>query len=353
MRRAFCVVSFLARAGLAPASARGASASGTAAASAPPLEPGQETRVELPRAQSHAMVYVPTDYAPGIGWPLVLCYHPAGGEATTWPFRQVTRGEGFVVAGIEYQTDAYYQRLAPELTGPERQYLEELIALLRGRLNVDPQMVFLGGFSQGGYSVSVIGEQMLDRLAGLVILGAGRRTHNPPARASIYQKPIFIGVGAMDEKHAPAARLARQFYAGRGADVTFEEWPQLGHAMDEASVGLRQWLVENGPLRRARTRLAEARQAEQSGLLGQAYILYASLARLSPEDQHCRAAAKAADALERHAQEQLAAAESAATEGRPAVARRILEEMRRRFTGSAFAAEAEARLARLPSAPGR
>ena len=36
------------------------------------------------------------------------------------------------------------------------------------------KQVFMGGVGHGGYSTSILGEQMLDELAGLVLFAAGR-----------------------------------------------------------------------------------------------------------------------------------------------------------------------------------
>lgn len=208
--------------------------------------PGTEFRIEAPKSASFALVYVPTDYAPERTWPVILSYHGAGGRPSTWPFRQVTDGSGFVVIGMNYVNDDYYQTLPPEKTKPEKAYVNEVLDAASQRLNLDRGIIIMGGFSQGGYSTTVLGEQMLDRLAGLVILGAGRRNLDrlPPNRAQIQKKPIFVGVGANDSLHNGHAHRAVKNYKAWGASVTFEEWPELGHRADERSIALADWLAD-------------------------------------------------------------------------------------------------------------
>jgi predicted esterase len=51
---------------------------------------------------------------------------------------------------------------------------------------------------------------------------------------TIHNKPIFIGVGQNDSVHNPRAKKAARNYKLWGADVTFEEWPGVGHGIRTA-----------------------------------------------------------------------------------------------------------------------
>ncbi|KKL27039.1 hypothetical protein LCGC14_2389180, partial [marine sediment metagenome] len=79
----------------------------------------------------------------------------------------------------------------------EKACFAEAVELLAGRLKVDRKAMFMGGFSQGGYATTVLGEQLLSRLAGLVILGAGRVHVDqvPPPRKAIRGKQGLLAVG--------------------------------------------------------------------------------------------------------------------------------------------------------------
>ena len=116
----------------------------------------------------------------------------------------------------------------------EKALFSEALAIISSRLNIDPDSVFMGGYSEGGFHTSFLGERVLDRLAGLIILGAGRHAvdhYSISKRRGIRGKPIFIGVGQYDHQN-PHAKNTAQFYTRCEADVTFEEWPGVGHGIN-------------------------------------------------------------------------------------------------------------------------
>ena len=157
------------------------------------------------------------------------------------PFKQVTKGEGFIVVGMNYATDDYYKGLSPDKTVPEKAFFNEVMALVSARLNIATDYIFMGGYSQGGYSTTVLGEQLLERLAGFLILGAGRRNVDvePPPAELIRGYSIFYGAGELDDPHYPRAKRAAGFYTEWGADVTFEGWKDETHKLSP------QWMTKN------------------------------------------------------------------------------------------------------------
>ncbi len=211
----------------------------------PITEPGEYTLVAS-KSNTSFILYVPLDYTPTKPFPIIFCYHGAGVSATTWPFYQVTNGRGFIIVGMNY--------VAPnspslELMRYERAYFLEVLDIVSSRLNVNSKLVFMGGYSMGGYATSMLGEQLLDKLAGLIILGAGRFTIErfAPLTRNIRGKPIFIGVGQADTTHQPRAKIAANMYLGWGANVTYEEWVGVGHAINTPefpSKKLLQWLTD-------------------------------------------------------------------------------------------------------------
>jgi len=208
-------------------------------------------------------------------------------------------------------------------------------------LNVATETIFMGGYSQGGYFTTVLGEQMLDRLAGLIVLGAGRTyvdRSSPPAQ-QIRGKPIFYGVGELDEKHNPRARNAVEMYRKWGADVTFEEWEGVEHSgplsLMLQSTKMLDWLLANGPLKGIEPKFAEAHQAEKNGKLGKAFTLYNEVAKISPEYKVCIEAARAAENLAGQAEKQLAEAETIAQESY-IEADKLLNQIAKVYSGSVY-----------------
>ncbi|MEO2006206.1 MAG: hypothetical protein ABGY41_19155 [Candidatus Poribacteria bacterium] len=215
------------------------------AAQAARTTPGAEAPMDTPSNGSYMTVYVPSDYDAGATWPLILCYHGARGRPTTWPFRQATGGEGFIVAGLEYGTPGYASGLGADRLAPEIAHVEAVLEQLQTAFSIDPDHIFMGGFSQGGYSTTVLGERLGERLAGLAILGAGRVyvDRRKPAKAAIWRKPVFVGCGTEDTVHYPRALAAAAMYRRWGANVTFEDWSGVGHTFDASrSSALGEWL---------------------------------------------------------------------------------------------------------------
>ena len=207
--------------------------------------PGAEARIDTPSNDSYMVVYVPSDYSADADWPLIMCYHGARGRPTTWPFRQATAGEGFIVAGLEYGTQTYASGLRHQNLRAEVAHFEAALAQLSGIYSVDIERVFMGGFSQGGYSTTVLGEHLGERLAGLLVLGAGRvyADQRRPSKDAIWRKPVFVGCGTADTVHHPRALEAAAVYRRWGADVTLEEWQGVGHTFDaRRSTALGDWL---------------------------------------------------------------------------------------------------------------
>ena len=313
------------------------------------LSPGMQVRIDAPEAKSYFLVYVPSDYTPVRPWPVIFCYHGYSGSATTWPFRQVTGGKGFIIVGMNYATTDYHKQLPYEKTGPEKAYFNEAFAFILSHLRIEPKFVFMGGYSQGGYSTTVLGEQMLERLAGRLVLGAGR-THVdrfPPPTDLIRGHPVFFGAGELDDPHYLRAKRAAQLYREWGADVTFEGWPDETHGLSnkwQEKTKMLDWLIAKGPLKQAESMFSQALVAENEGKLGQAFSMYDQASRILPDNELCNEATTSAERLFQDAHAQLAEAEKAMN-GKPyRQAAAQLNQIAETYQGSVFAELAQKHL---------
>ena len=65
---------------------------------------GKEVRIIDPKTGGLGWycVYVPKDYTPDREWPTLFCYHGKNGNPTSWPFKELTDGQGYVIVGMEY-----------------------------------------------------------------------------------------------------------------------------------------------------------------------------------------------------------------------------------------------------------
>ena len=344
-----------AAAGAAAATLFAVMAWGGAAREEPELRPGTETRIEAPRSGGHFIIYVPADYTPDRRWPAIFCYHGLNGKPTTSPFKQVLKGRGFIIVGMEYLVRGMQRLTLQDMEaymGREVSSFQRVAAYVERRLKVDKSMYFCGGFSKGGWTAGGMGEATPKAWCGLVILGAARQyldqsVGNPRALRGM---PIFIGCGTQDGNFQ-VAKQAVPFYRKHGAKVTHEWWDGLGHEMKWDTQALPAWLYAHGPQRDLKGRLARARAAEQAGKLGRAYVLYHELAEASATSELCAAAGKVAKALGERAEAQLAEANKAVAAKRYADASRLLGRVASRFEGSPFGERADALIKKLQSDP--
>ena len=317
--------------------------------------PGKEVSITAPKTGKTFLLYVPVDYIDKRPFPVIFCYHGYRGKATTWPFKQVTKGEGFIIVGMNYATDAYYKGLNPTETAPEKVFFNEVVELVSTRLNIATEYIFIGGYSQGGYSTTVLGEQLLEQLAGFLILGAGRRNvdMNPPPTELIHEHPIFYGAGEQDDPHYPRAKRASQFYTGWGADVTFEGWQDETHSLSPnwlTKTKMQEWLITYGPAKQVESGFAQAQIAEKGNRLGEAFTLYTQIAGILSDTELCRTAKKSAARIAKQAEAQLDKLQKAADKKPYAEVAKALEILRDTYSKSIFADRATQLLSELLNA---
>ncbi len=330
--------------------ATAAAASGTPTAALDPepaISPGREVRLTAPKTGKTFLLYVPTDYTDARPFPVIFSYHGYRGTATTALFRQVTKGRGFLIVGMNYATDRYYQKLRPTDTAPEIDLFTETLAIISERLNVAKDSVFMGGYSQGGYSTTVLGEQLLDRLAGRIVLGAGRRDvdMNPPPAELIRGHPVFYGAGVLDDPHYRRAERAAQLYADWGADVTFEGWANETHSLSRnwiTKTEMLDWLRTYGPQKQVETGYEQAETAERTGHLGTAFTTYTEISDILPDTARCQAAKTAAERIGTEAERRFTQITTDAEEKPYATTQQALATFQQRYAGSRFAERAAA-----------
>ena len=319
------------------------------------VSPGKEVRIAAPKTGKTFLLYVPIDYTHQRPFPVIFCYHGYRGSATTWPFKQVTKGQGFIVVGMNYATDAYYHKLRFTTTGPEKIFFDEALEIISTRANVDRDYIFMGGYSQGGYSTTVLGEQLLDRLAGNLVLGAGRCyvDMNPPPAELIRGHPFFYGVGKLDDPHYPRAKRALQFYTECGADVTFEGWEDETHKLSPqwmTKTRVHEWLITYGPMKQVESGFEKAQIAEKNGKLGEALTLYSQIAEILPNTEVCRTAKESATHLGTQAETQFNRLKETADEKPYTASVKALEAFRGKYASSVFEARAAQLLSELLNA---
>ena len=316
---------------------------------------GKEERITAPKTGKTFLVYVPVDYTDKRPFPVLFYYHGYRGTATTQMFRHITKGEGFIIVGMNYATDLYYNKLLPTETAKEKIFFDEALALISTRLNVAKEYIFMGGYSQGGYSTTVLGEQLLDRLAGRIVLGAGRRDvdMNPPPVERIRGHPVFYGAGELDDPHYARAKRAAQLYTEWGADVTFEGWENETHSLSSkwlTKTKMREWLIAYGPMKQVASGFEKAQSAEKNGKLGEAFTFYTQIAEILPDIELCQTAKKSATRLATKAETELEQLKDTFDKKPYAEVTKALAAFRDTYSRSIFAARATQLLSKLLNA---
>lgn len=342
-KRAFGVTgSFLVLLLLATTPSHAADAKDAVAPEQATFAAGKEVKILDPKTGGLGwyVVYLPTDYTPDREWPTIFCYHGKNGDPTTWPFKPLTDGKNFIVIGMEY-----IDREGKNNPSEDVENLTRIRTFLESKVRINPRLVFMGGFSQGGWSTSKFGNLYIDHLAGLIIMGSGG-SPSEKAAAALKGKPVFVGIGELDDANK-FAKSARDAYTAKGADVTFEEFKGLGHTADVKDQPLKDWLQKHGPQNQMIASLTKAKAAAGAGKLGEAYDLYVATSKMSGGQDAADAAKQIGDAAEK----KLADAQAAVAAQKYADAVKTLVPMEKLYAGSDFARRAGELLQQIRTDP--
>jgi predicted esterase len=212
------------------------------------LVAGRESRFTWPRLDQPIKVFLPVDWTPTRKWPLLMFYHGTGGRPSISLPRSYTEDKGFVIVGMTYTVRG------PVEAGQSKQYYEDTVAIsqeVRDHLakvaSVDPERMYIGGFSKGGWTASYFADKHPELIAGAMIMGAGVNPYYvdddslPRFRVGT---PLYVGAGQLEMNYAVNLQ-ALDHFGGRGAKVTLDIWDGLGHRPPflPNSEYLEQWLL--------------------------------------------------------------------------------------------------------------
>ena len=177
---------------------------------------------------------VPEDYEPTRCWPLVVALHGFGDDAANfhafWKGAVlgagctllVPQGESLADGGPGWAWGAAADRVV-------RRALETL----QRRVHVDPERIYLLGFSQGGAVTYLTAFAHPYLFRGVAPLGAYFDAAWLPAgdaAGTLAGLPVYIGHGALD-RYLDEARAAADTLAALGCRVRLEVYPDLGHRL--------------------------------------------------------------------------------------------------------------------------
>ncbi len=123
------------------------------------------------------ILYVPTIYDPSSAVPLVIALHGAGNTSTMMEemtgFNDIAEKENFVVVYPEGlgQPLAWNNGINPDDEGitdaDDITFIQDLIARISSQLAIDPDRIYVAGYSNGGFMAHRIGAMMPDKIAAI------------------------------------------------------------------------------------------------------------------------------------------------------------------------------------------
>ena len=220
----------------------------------------------FPELKHRVKVALPDGHDPSKKYPAIFYYHGTGGTPDTSLIKHHIGNEAWIVVGMSYfqlgQFNMSREAMAKELT-----LLRSVKRHLQVKYGMDPAKCYVAGFSKGGWMADML-LQADTSLAGGVILGAGHlhKYHKTPIKYA-KKKPVFIGVGRMDNNY-PFALRGVLHHRKMGGQVTMEEWAALAHAFPgDGSLALTQWFAVQSSVKPGHE---AAIRKEMNGLLTEA-----------------------------------------------------------------------------------
>jgi predicted peptidase len=205
-----------------------------------PLSAQQPFSTTLPTAQSevdvHGLLYLPADYGRDTQrqWPLIVFLHGSG-ERGFDTQRLTSIGLPQI---LQERSDVPFVVVSPQLPpggdwNDKGDMINALVAWVETQYTIDPQRIYLTGFSLGGFGTWAVGLQEPDRFAALVPVAGGWEWGSAAVPSNICDlaaKPIWVFHGAQDETVKPEqSEVLVNALRACGSDVRYTVLPRATH----------------------------------------------------------------------------------------------------------------------------
>jgi len=117
------------------------------------------------------------DAEPDELYPVVFYFHGTGGSASLSLLKEYTKGLKCILVGMSYEKAGLLQMDGGQVEKEFRSF-RKVVGRLEQEYPVDPQRLYVSGFSKGGWMAAFLIESQPD-LAGAVVLGAGALSRMP------------------------------------------------------------------------------------------------------------------------------------------------------------------------------
>lgn len=148
-------------------------------------------------------VYIPKNYDKSKKYPLVVLLHGAGGDETNFlegyagMFPKLAEERGYILASVNGRGPLSGYR---KENGGEQDVLD-VLDLMKGRLNIDPARIYLGGHSMGGGGTWTVGLKYPERFSGLIPIAGSSAAVMPGLEAEVKsgkKLPVMMVCGVKD-----------------------------------------------------------------------------------------------------------------------------------------------------------
>ena len=208
------------------------------------------------------LLYLPEGYGqdPDKRWPLIIYLHGAGGSDNNSAF---VMGQGLpaVLYLKEQPADWQFVVVSPQAFPNTPWWTEDTPAILIALLDevidaylVDPDRVYLTGYSMGGYGSWYLATEYPHRFAAMVsVSGSGYRIPPPPPEDLVCQMkdvPVWAIHGEEDLISAPlASKMNAMALTSCGGEAEWTQYPGVGHHGASAQAyrdpELYRWMLEH------------------------------------------------------------------------------------------------------------
>ncbi len=185
------------------------------------------------------LIYVPDELSEGTRPPLILALHGTGMD-----------GESMHDSLLEFAKQEQMILISPDALRPSGDgfswtyrdesewFVEYLIELSITEHNVDPEQVYLVGFSQGANIALVMGQIRPELFAGVIPVCG----HYEPqiVDSDIKPAPFYLMTGARDDWRRTYSIASRDF-AERGGHVQLRVIPKHGHELPSGRIAIREF----------------------------------------------------------------------------------------------------------------
>jgi hypothetical protein len=179
---------------------------------------------ELDKPKSKYWIYVPEDYTPYRSWPMMVVFHGTNGTAQQFItlFMSEARKNKYILVAVKSSGAAWKEF--------DEEMVMNTIKEVSKNYKVDPDRMFLAGFSAGGFMTSFVGFKHNTMFRGL-----GLMSPIPFAPGVGKSMALMVVCGDMDTNY-PKCKSAYEMLKAQKCDTEMHTMAGVGHKLDDKAI---------------------------------------------------------------------------------------------------------------------